>query len=77
MDINNLLFLEVVKGENKFTFSFGAGVPLGELYDAAFQILSKVDELCKEAVERAQKEMEAKLGTPEVVIPEVVAPEVQ
>lgn len=59
---------EIKKGDNVYTFTFPySNIPVGELYDVAFDVLKKIQELANEAVDKA-KRVDAAI-TPEVVEP--------
>lgn len=60
MDIRSVVNLEVEKNGNKFVFSMPVGSQFGDAYGAAFDVLTKVIELSKEAADKmAPKEAEA------------------
>ena len=52
MDLKSVILLEVVKNERTYRFEMPIGAPYGECYDVAFQVLGKISELSKEAVEK-------------------------
>lgn len=54
MDIKTNVSFEVKKGDNVYTFHLPTGAPFGELYDSAYEILSKVVELAQEAALKAK-----------------------
>jgi len=46
--------IEIVKGDRTYTFVMPLQAPLGEAYDAAFQVLKTVTELAYQAAEGAR-----------------------
>ncbi len=54
MDIKTNVSFEVKKGDNVYTFHLPTGAPFGELYDSAYEILSKIVEMAQEAALKAQ-----------------------
>jgi hypothetical protein len=66
MDMKATLTMTVKQNDNIYTFTMPAGSPIGEAYNAAFEVLQNVLELSKDAVERAKPK------SPEEVQAEVV-----
>ena len=61
---------EIKKGDNTFIFAFpAANIPVGELYDAAFEVLKKIQDLSNEAVDRADRNI--KPSSEECIEPEL------
>lgn len=59
MDIKSYVDVEVKKGDRVYHFFMPVGAPFGEAYDAAFEALTNITELAKQAVENARpKEVE-------------------
>ena len=54
MDLRSNVVIEIKKNDNVFQFVMPMGSPFGEAYDAAFQCLSKIIEMAKEAAEKAK-----------------------
>jgi len=46
---------EVEKNKHRYTFVMPVGSPLGEAYDAVFEVLIKLKEISDEAVEKAKR----------------------
>lgn len=60
--------LAVEKNGGSYVFSMPVGAPFGEAYDVAFEVLSKIVELSKNAAEKMKrKEEEVKEEDVEVV----------
>lgn len=59
MDKRGIVNLEVKKDDRTYVFSMPIGAPLGEVYDVVLEMAAGVDEMFKEALERAKKEHEA------------------
>lgn len=68
MDIKQMIQFCSTKNNNLYTFHVPSGAPLGELYDAAFEILNEVTKCIQEA---AQKAAPKDLPLPEVSASEV------
>lgn len=51
MDVKQVIVIAVEKNEHRYEFLMPAGRPLGECYDAAFQVLEKLLELSKQNTE--------------------------
>ena len=49
MDIISKVTLEIKKNDRVYRFEMPTGAPFGECYDAAFEALTKIAELAKEA----------------------------
>ena len=54
-----VISFEVKKGENIYTFSMPYQCPLGEAYDAAYEVLADLVQMSQRAFEKA-KQVEAK-----------------
>ena len=54
MDIKSYIDLEIVKNDRTYHFFMPVGSPFGEAYDAAFEALTKITDLAKQAVETAK-----------------------
>jgi len=50
-----VIYLEVEKNDHKYSFTMPIGAPLGEVYDAAFEMLQEIVKLANEAVEKAEQ----------------------
>lgn len=46
--------IEIEKGTRKYVFIMPAEAPLGEAYDAAFQVLKEITELAYQATQSAK-----------------------
>jgi hypothetical protein len=54
-----IVSLEVTKGDYTFIFSMPVGASLGSAYDAAFDVLTEITKMTKEATDKsAPKQME-------------------
>lgn len=53
MDIKQMIQFCATKNNNLYTFHVPSGAPLGELYDAAFEILNEVTKCIQEAAQKA------------------------
>ena len=71
MDLSMLNVFAVAKGERKYVFSVPQGAPYGEAIDSCFEILTKLTEMQKQALDSLKKEEEAKPA--ESVIAEVAS----
>lgn len=49
------VIIEVEKEDRRYQFIMPVGAPFGEAYDAAFQALSAISEMAKNAVEQAKR----------------------
>lgn len=47
---------EVKKGDNVYTFTMPYQCPLGEAYDAAYEVLSDIVDMSQRAYEKAKQE---------------------
>jgi hypothetical protein len=54
MDQKLRVNLEVVKNERTFCFSMEAGAPLGDCYTACYEALCAINEMIKNATDKAQ-----------------------
>jgi hypothetical protein len=54
MDMKNHIEFEIVKNERTYRFCMPAGAPFGEIYDAAFEVLTEVTRLAQDAAEKAK-----------------------
>lgn len=71
MDFSMLNIFSVTKGERKYTFAVPQNAPYGEAIDSCFEVLMKLTEMQKEALDNLKKtDTSAALGAP--VEPEVV-----
>lgn len=55
MNAKSAVIIEVRKNDNVYEFVMPAGAPLGEAYDAGFEVLKSIVELSHQAVERAKQ----------------------
>ena len=55
------------KNGKTYVFSMPVGAPFGEAYDVAFEMLSKIVELSKNAADKMKREEEVKEEAAEVV----------
>ena len=53
MDIKQILQFCTTKNDRLYSFHVPSGAPLGELYDAAFEILNEVTKCIQEAAQKA------------------------
>lgn len=53
MDIKQMIQFCSQKNNNLYSFHCPSGAPLGELYDAAFEILNEVTKCIQEAAQKA------------------------
>jgi hypothetical protein len=53
MDIKNCVEFNVSKGDRVYTFHVPAGAPFGEIYDAAFEVLTQCVQFAQEAAQKA------------------------
>ncbi len=53
MEMKNCVEFVVKKGERTYCFHTQAGAPIGEVYDAAFEILGEIVSRAQEAVKQA------------------------
>jgi hypothetical protein len=60
MEVKSRVHFEAIKNDNMYFMSMPAGAPLGESYDAVFEILLKIVELSQSAADKmkAAKEKE-------------------
>jgi len=55
MDLKTNVTMIIQKGPRTYTFNMEVGSPFGEAYDAAFEVLNKVSEMSRQAVELASQ----------------------
>lgn len=68
MNVKSYIDIEIVKNERVYHFFMPVGAPFGEAYDAAFESLTSITEMAKNAVEMAKpKDEEGKPVEAEVV----------
>ena len=60
MPLKTAISVEVTKNEHVYQFNMPLNVPLGEAYDAAFEVLREITDLAKKATENAQPKEEEK-----------------
>lgn len=54
MDLRSYVDVEVKKNDRVYHFFMPVGAPYGEAYDAAFDALTSITDLAKQAVEQAR-----------------------
>ena len=54
MDIKSYVDVEIKKNDRVYHFLMPVGAPFGEAYDAAFESLTSITEMAKNAVEQAK-----------------------
>ena len=54
MDLKSCVYLEITKNERTYYFYMPVGAPFGEAYDAAFEALTSITELAKQAADNAR-----------------------
>lgn len=62
MELKSILALEVVKNERTYRLELPVGAPLGEAYEATWEMLKKIVELVNESVDKAKMEPKEKNG---------------
>lgn len=67
MDLKTAVIFSVTKNDRLFQFVAPTGAPLGECYDAAFEVLSSITEQAKAAADKAKKEEKTEAVEAEVV----------
>lgn len=60
MPLKTAVSIEVTKNEHVYEFNMPLGVPLGEAYDAAFEVLKELTDLARQATDKAQPKEEEK-----------------
>ncbi len=58
-DLKAMAVIEVVKGENKFTFMVPNGIGFGEAFDACYEIMDKLQQEMKRVLEASKPAPEA------------------
>jgi hypothetical protein len=56
MELKQILSLEVVRNDKVYRLELPIGVPLGEAYEATWEMLKKIVELVNESVDKAKME---------------------
>lgn len=54
MNVKSYVDVEIVKNERVYHFLMPVGAPFGEAYDSAFEVLSSITEMAKNAAEQAR-----------------------
>lgn len=62
MELKQILGLEVAKNERVYRLELPVGAPLGEAYEATWEMLKKIVELVNESVDKAKMESQEKNG---------------
>ena len=68
MDIKQIIQFCTIKNERLYTFNVPSGAPLGELYDATFEILN---EIVKHIQDSAQKAAPKDIPIPEIQVSKI------
>ena len=53
MEVKNCVEFEITKGDRVYRFHIPAGSPFGEIYDAAFEVLTQCVQFAQEAAQKA------------------------
>ncbi len=56
MEVRSVVEFFVEKNGRLYRFLIPAGSPFGEVYDAAFEVLGKVQQLAQDSLEKAKRE---------------------
>ena len=62
MELKSILALEVVNKEKTYRLELPVGAPLGEAYEATWEMLKKIVELVNESVDKAKIDTKEKNG---------------
>lgn len=62
MEIKQILSLVINKNERIFRLDLPVGAPLGDTYEAVWEMLKKVSEMINESVDRSKMDKEKKSG---------------
>jgi hypothetical protein len=63
MNIKSAVIIEIEKGGKIYQFIMPMGAPLGEAYDAAFEVLRGVVDMSRQAMESAKPEHSSSSGS--------------
>jgi len=62
MELKSILGLEVIKNERVYRLELPVGAPLGEAYEATWEMLKKIVELVNESVDKAKMDAKKENG---------------